>query len=81
MSETQHAQVLEDIKKLLPQLNDSELREFFVYVEGLQAGRRAVTNLSITAKPARKRSACSLCGQSGHRAPNCPQAQKVAVAS
>lgn len=73
MSEQQHAQVMDDVKKLLPQLSDSELREFFIYVEGLQAGRRAVTNVAITAKAPRKRSACSICHQAGHRKPNCPQ--------
>ena len=70
----------EELKALVKSRTTEELKELVVFLEGVLTGRMEnQLMLESTAKgmrdwkKPRKRSACSICKQSGHRAPNCPQ--------
>lgn len=69
----------------LQNLSYEDLEIIKVFIDGIIAGRAtAGTNpvdaVQVPAKP-RKRSACSICHQAGHRAPTCPAREIARVAS
>lgn len=64
---------MDQLKEELAAMPDEKLAEVLIFIEGIRRGRAHRTNVVVQAKPPRKRSACSICHQSGHRAPNCPE--------
>ncbi len=71
---------LDKLKSEITRLSTGKLIALLGFLEGVLAGRQTATNLVVEkeAKAPRKRSACSLCHQSGHRKPNCPTTKVVA---
>lgn len=69
---------MDEIKAIVKSMATEELKELVAFLEGVLTGREtsavfsAALSAVATAKP-RKRSACSICKQAGHRAPTCPQ--------